>query len=104
MLDEFRTEPYSDFSQQEAKVGYELGIAGVGTQLGGHAPVVIGGEEVATDRVAKSVDPSRPDRVVGTAGVADVVLADRALDAAWAAYPDWSSRPASEVSTPPGLP
>ena len=96
MLDEFRNEPYSDFTQPAAKVGYELGLAGVATQLGGHAPVVVGGIEVATDNVVESVNPARPDQVVGSAAVADGDLADRAVEAAWAAYPSWSALPAPE--------
>ena len=96
MLDEFRNEPYSDFTQPAAKVGYELGLAGVATQLGGHAPAVVGGIELATDNVVESVNPARPDQVVGSAAVADGDLADRAVEAAWDAYPSWSARPAPE--------
>lgn len=95
-MEPFQTEPYSDFEQQIAKVGYELAVAGVAAQLGAYAPVVIGGLEVATDGVTESVDPSRPDRIVGTAAAADAQLAGRAMEAAWAAYPDWSRRPATE--------
>ncbi len=94
-MEPFQTEPYSDFEQAEAKVGYELAVAGVGAQLGAHAPVVIGGLEVATDGVTKSVDPSQPDRIVGTAAAADARLAGRAMEAAWAAFTDWSRRPAN---------
>ena len=95
-LDEFRTEPYSDFSESAAKVAYELALAGVSTQLGGHASAVVGGIEVATNSVTESVNPARPDQLVGTAGVADAELADRALSAAWEAYPAWSARPVQE--------
>jgi 1-pyrroline-5-carboxylate dehydrogenase len=96
VLDEFRTEPYSDFDQQQAKVGYELGLAGVATQLGGHAPVIIAGREVPTDRTSRSINPAQPEQVVGTAAVADAPLALAAMDAAWDAYPEWSSRSAEE--------
>ena len=95
-LEPFRTERYSDFSRPEAAAAFELGVAGVGTQLGGHAPVLIGGVEVPTDEVTESTNPARPDQIVGTAGVADVILADRALDGAWASFEDWSRRPAAE--------
>jgi 1-pyrroline-5-carboxylate dehydrogenase len=96
MLNEFRTEQYSDFDQQEARVGYELGLAGVATQLGGHAPAIVGGSEVATTRTSESINPAQPDQVVGTAAVADAALVGKAIDAAWAAYPDWSSRAAED--------
>jgi 1-pyrroline-5-carboxylate dehydrogenase len=95
-VDPYQTEPYSDFSRQEARVGYELAVAGVAEQLGGHAPVLIGGVEVPTDTVTESVDPAQPDRVVGTAAAADADLAGRALEAAWAAFPEWSSRSADD--------
>ena len=95
-MDEFRTEPYSDFEEEGARVGYELGLAGVGAQLGTHAPVLIGGLEVPTEEVSESVNPARPEQRIGTAGVADADLADRAIEAAWDAFADWSVRPVRE--------
>ncbi len=65
-------------------------------ELGIHAPLVIGGERIVTDRVIHSVDPSRPDRLVGTASSATSEHAVAALAAAWEAYPGWSGLSAVE--------
>jgi 1-pyrroline-5-carboxylate dehydrogenase len=81
---------YSDFADPAARAAFELALAGVGEALGRSHGLVIGGESVETDDTITSVDPSRPDRVVGIIAAADRSLAERALDAAWAAFPAWS--------------
>ncbi|MEE8331523.1 MAG: L-glutamate gamma-semialdehyde dehydrogenase [Acidimicrobiia bacterium] len=98
MTDDYRPEPYSDFSDPAAKAAYELAIAGVRSQLGIHASLVIGGEEVDTDSRIESVNPAKPDEVIGTAAKATPEHAKQAVDAAWAAYPHWSSLSAKERS------
>jgi len=58
--------------------------------------LVIGGERVLTERTIESVNPARPDEIIGTVSMADVDTAERALDAAWAAYSSWSRLAAPE--------
>ncbi len=96
MLQPYRSLSYSDFSEPIPAVGYRDALEKVGSELGVHAPLVIGGERIVTERVIRSVDPSRPDRLVGTASSATSEHAVAALSAAWDAYPDWSRRPAEE--------
>ncbi len=96
MLQPYRSLPYSDFSEPTPAVGYRHALEKVGSELGVHAPLVIGGERIVTERVIRSVDPSRPDRLVGTASSATSEHAVAALSAAWEAYPDWSRRPAGD--------
>jgi 1-pyrroline-5-carboxylate dehydrogenase len=98
MTDDYRPEPYSDFSDPAAAAAYELAIAGVRSQLGLHAPLVIGGEEVDADGRIDSVNPARPDEVIGTAAKATPEHAGQAIDAAWAAYESWSGLSAPERS------
>ena len=98
MLEEFTTEPYSDFTTDTARVGYELALAGVASQLGEHAPVVVAGEEIGTDLVTRSVNPAEPGQLVGTAGSGSADLAVAAIEAAWEAFPGWSATPAGERS------
>jgi 1-pyrroline-5-carboxylate dehydrogenase len=57
---------------------------------------VIGAESITTDGTIRSVDPSQPLRLVGTASSATGEHAADALAAAWAAYPDWSRTSAEE--------
>ncbi|MEN8233572.1 MAG: L-glutamate gamma-semialdehyde dehydrogenase [Actinomycetota bacterium] len=96
MLPPYEFRPYSDFAEIGPAGGYREALELVASQLGVHAPLVIEGERIETDRVIRSVDPSQPDRLVGTASSAASEHAESALAAAWRAYPAWSSRPASE--------
>ena len=90
MLQPYQSLPYSDFSDPARAADYRRALEQVGAQLGTHAPLVIGGQAVATEGVIRSVDPSRPLRLVGTAASATDDHAAQALSAAWEAFPSWS--------------
>jgi 1-pyrroline-5-carboxylate dehydrogenase len=96
VLQPYRSLSYSDFSDPVRSTGYRNALDKVGGELGIHAPLVIGGERIVTERVIRSVDPSRPGRLVGTASSATREHAVSALAAAWDAFPGWSRCPASE--------
>ncbi len=96
MFEPYRTEPYSDFSQPGPVADYKAALKSVAARLGGHYPLVIGGKDVDTGDAIKSIDPSHPDRVVGTVAAASAEHAKAALDAAWAAYPVWSGLTAED--------
>jgi len=96
MLPPYETLSYSDFTDPAVARRFRDAIETVRGDLGVHAPLVIGGERIVTDRVIRSVDPARPDRLVGTASSATSDHAVAALEAAWKAFPAWSSRPAAE--------
>ncbi|MEA3503380.1 MAG: aldehyde dehydrogenase family protein, partial [Actinomycetota bacterium] len=96
MLLPYRSLPYSDFSEPAPTDAYRDALDKVHGELGVHAPLVIGGERIMTEGVIRSVDPSRPDRLVGTASSANAEHAVAALAAAWDAFPYWAGRPAAE--------
>ncbi|MDH3470423.1 MAG: L-glutamate gamma-semialdehyde dehydrogenase [Acidimicrobiia bacterium] len=96
MTNDYSPTLYSDFTDPASRAAYELALNGVASQLGAHAPLVIGGEEIDTDDVITSVNPSKPDEVVGTASKASPDQAEQGLAAAWKAYPGWSETPAAE--------
>ncbi len=93
---EFRTEPYSDFSEPGPHAGYESALAVVEGQLGRIAPLVVGADRIITDGLIRSVDPSRPSLEIGRAASATEAHVEQALEAAWAAFPDWAARPVEE--------
>jgi 1-pyrroline-5-carboxylate dehydrogenase len=95
-MEPFRNEAYSDFSAAGPREEYEQALETVASKLGGHVPLIIGGRPVATDDRIVSVDPARPDVVVGTTGSASQAEAQLAIGAAKAAFKDWSRRPAGE--------
>ncbi len=95
-MEPFRVEPYSDFSASGPRDAYLEAIETVLSKLGGHVPLVINGKPVATDDRIVSINPAQPDVVVGTTGSASRAEAQLALDAAKAAYADWSRRPVGD--------
>ncbi len=96
MLQPFRNEPYSDFDDPAAHAAFTAALARVEAALGEHAPLVIGPDQVGTRARIESIDPSRPERLVGVASSAGAEHVDRALAAAWQAFPGWSRRTAPE--------
>ena len=96
MLEPFRNEPLSDFADPARAAAYREALAAVRRRLGGHRPLIIGGETVDTEKKIVSLNPARPAEVVGTVAAATAKEADRALDAAWRAFPGWGTLPAAE--------
>jgi len=58
--------------------------------------LLIGGASVPIDERESVVNPAHPDEVVGTAALGRAEHADRAIDAAVAAFPAWSATPIDE--------
>ena len=96
VLPPYTNEPYSDFSDPAAKAAYELALSGVAGRLGERGTLLIGGEAVTAEGWIESVDPAKPDRVVGAVPGATPAEVDRALDSAWAAFATWSRAGADE--------
>ncbi len=95
MFEPYVNEPYSDFSDAQNAAAYREALTAVRAEFT-HHPLVIGGEPLDTGRTIESVNPARPDEIVGTAAMADAPSAEKALDAAWAAFPSWSGLGAPE--------
>ncbi|MHB8069894.1 MAG: aldehyde dehydrogenase family protein, partial [Desulfobaccales bacterium] len=96
MLAPFQNEPLTDFSNPERAAAYRLALAGVRRGFGSHKPLIIRGQEVDTGQRITSINPARPEEIVGTVAAAGAPEVDRAFDAAWRAFPDWAARPAAE--------
>lgn len=67
----------------------EHALAKIKSTLGNQYPLVIGGEEIQTDDRLKSVNPSRPDEIVGLFSKAKPELAVKAIEAAVAKFEEW---------------
>jgi len=94
MFEPYRPEPYSDFTVPANKAAYELALAGVSERFGASYPLTINGEAVETGNSIDSLNPSKPDEVIGTSASAGVEEAEQALEAAWAAFGSWSRQTA----------
>lgn len=96
MLPPYAPEPYSDFTDARAATAYRAAIDAVESRLGTTAPILIGGEERPGSGTIESVNPARPDQVVGMASAGGEGDVDDALSAAWTAFSAWSRRTAEE--------
>ena len=96
MFQPYFPEPYSDFTDPAKKAAYELALAGVRARFGVSYGLVIDGEWLETGATITSVNPARPAEVVGVIAAGGVEEAERALRAAWAAFPGWAARSAGE--------
>src|SRR5438067_1799998 len=95
-LDPFRNEPYTDFSQPENRKRMQDALAKVRGQLGREYDVLIAGERVRTADKLKSVNPARPDEIVGIHQKATPELAGRAVETAHRNFAAWSRTPAPD--------
>jgi len=86
----FANEEYLDWSDEGNVEKMRAAIEGVGGSLGKSYGAVIGGRPVETEGEIESLDPSKPQRVVGRTARATQREADLALDAAGKAFESWS--------------
>jgi 1-pyrroline-5-carboxylate dehydrogenase len=96
MVSEFRPELFTDFNRQENRQAMEDALKRVGAQLGREIPNLVDGEESRSPEKLHSLNPSDKDNVVVVAQKASAVDADRAVRAAYAAFPRWSAVPPEE--------
>ena len=93
---EFRNEPLVDFSRPENRKAMEDGLKKVAGELGREYPLIIGGEKIHTTEKLRSLNPSRPEQVVGISQKATVELANRAVEEAHRAFDSWKKVPAEQ--------
>src|ERR1051326_3500298 len=89
----FRNEPFADFSIAENRQAMLAALAKVRSEFGREYQLRIGSEWFATGDKLVSVNPSKPSEVVGVHHKATGELANRAIEAAWAGFREWSRTP-----------
>ena len=95
-LSPFRNEPFTDFSAPDKHRAMLDALARVRSELGRTWDLVIAGHPTQTADKFTSTNPARPAQVIGTHYAAGPTEVQKAIDAATAAFPAWSRRPASE--------
>lgn len=90
LFEPYQVEAYSDFSQQSVADNYRRHLADVRTQLGKDHPLVIDGQNIETGRWLSSYNPCDTSQVVGRSAMAGTAEVEKAMNAAWRAYADWS--------------
>jgi len=91
MLPPFANEPFVDFTNERNAAVMREAIAHVESQFGREYPVIIGGKRYTTGDMLASTNPSNYDEVIGLVHKANVELADKAFEAANAAFQDWKN-------------
>jgi RHH-type proline utilization regulon transcriptional repressor/proline dehydrogenase/delta 1-pyrroline-5-carboxylate dehydrogenase len=92
----FKNEPMRDFARADCREAMARAVEGVRGRFGEEYAVVIDGQGVATSKKLVSVNPAKPEEVVGRVGSATVEDAEAALLAARRAQPGWAAKPAGE--------
>ena len=90
MLNDFRNEPFTDFSRPEARAAYEAALAQAAKETGRRHDLLIGGRRIATKAAFTSTNPCDSKEVLATFSKGALAEADAALAAATAAFPQWS--------------
>ena len=95
------SEPYENaslvnFAHPEAQQKMRAALAEMRTRLGRKYPLIINGDQVWTEHTIASINPSRPDEVVGHVAEAGIPEAEAAVKAAREAFHRWSFTPFAE--------
>lgn len=88
-LPTFRNEPYTDFSLESNRARMRNALAQVRREFGREYKLWIGGEGFKTEAKLNSLNPSHPGEVVGVHQKATEGLAAKAVETAFAFYPEW---------------
>jgi RHH-type transcriptional regulator, proline utilization regulon repressor / proline dehydrogenase / delta 1-pyrroline-5-carboxylate dehydrogenase len=93
---EFINEPPADFATNDARQKMDLALQQVQKQFGNHYPLIINGKSVTTDDELASVNPARPDQIIGHGTAGNSVNVMEAVAAARVAFSRWSQTSSEE--------
>lgn len=96
MLPQYRNEALTDFRNSGERDAFQQALERVKASIGRTYPLIIHGEEIETSEHTPSTNPSRPQEVLGTFARATSTHADRAVEAAAAAFETWKRVPVDE--------
>ena len=91
----FAYAPDTDYADTETRIKAEQALERVKQELGKTYQPLINGEYVTTDNYLDSVNPCRSEQLVGKVGQISVAQAERAMEAAKAAFESWKKTDAS---------
>jgi 1-pyrroline-5-carboxylate dehydrogenase len=93
-LDEFKNEPFTDFSIPENEIAMRAAIEQIRSELGREYPMIIGGEKITLGEKFESINPANKSQIVGVFSEADADaknLVDKAIEAATGAFKIWKN-------------
>ncbi|MYA80981.1 MAG: aldehyde dehydrogenase family protein, partial [Acidobacteriia bacterium] len=92
----FRNIPPFDWTLAERRNGMVQAIKNARADLPLQVPLQIGGEAVETEVTIRSINPNRPEEVVGLVASSSAEQAKTAICAAKAAFTDWRDTPTTK--------
>ena len=98
-LDEFKNEPFTDYSKAENADAMRAAIEEVRGELGREYPLIINGEKISLETKFESINPAEKSQVIGRFSDADADaenLTKQAIDAATEAFKTWRNVKADE--------
>jgi len=95
-LPPFRNEPMTDWTNPENVRRMEAALDKVRSEFGRTYPLIIGGKEIHLEDTIASINPAKPDQVVGRFAKASADHALQAIAAADEAFKHWSRVPGDE--------
>ena len=90
MLPEFRNEPLTDFSVESNRAAFREALARLEARLPIEGKNHIAGKDVGASKTFESVNPCDPKQIIGRFPQGTKEDAERAVEAAWRAFPEWS--------------
>lgn len=96
MIEQFSTEPFTDFKIPGNAAKFEEALKKVESEFGKDYPLIIKGKKIFTEDKIKSFNPSNKDEVIGIVSKASVDEVNFAIETAYEAYKDWRFYPPEE--------
>ena len=94
--DIYENSPLVNFVYKESQEKMRSALREVRNRFGEKYPLVIGGEKIWTEKLTPSISPAAPKEIVGYVPEAGIPEAERAVNAARAAFGKWSRTPFEE--------
>lgn len=92
----FQNAPDTDYADVAKRTKAQEALSSVGNSLGKTYLPLIDGEYIKTEHYIDSINPSRTAELVGKVGQISLEQAERAMEAAKAAFPSWKRTSAKE--------
>ncbi len=96
VLPDFTNCALTDFSVEANRQAQAAALKQVEGELGRTYPLIIGSERLPVEETFHSVNPARPEQVVGVVAKATVAQANLAVETAARAFETWKFTPAAE--------
>jgi len=85
----YKHEPFTDFSDERNKEAFLTGLKTVESYLGQDYDLVIGGERISTEDKIVSYNPANKSEVIGRVSKANKELAEKAMQVAYETFQTW---------------